>query len=222
MPTVGARPDIVFGNHRRRLRAEIGPVESGKFLHRIGFLFDRLAEITVRRFRRRLQTVALYIVKPAMVCAGKAALLDPAVGKRHTAMGAAIMQKPDLAAGGLEQDQILAEDAQKLGRIFRRQVRRDRHRMPVAPQQFPRRRAGTDFGHHFIFFSGQHFLLLLKHRRIDRAILDSQSSILDPLRHFLPAKTSSINLVTGVTSRVPSSSGSKYLPPSRRRSGAGM
>jgi hypothetical protein len=30
--------------------------------------------------------------------------------------------------------------------------------MPVAPQQLPRRRAGTDFGHQFIFFSGNHFL----------------------------------------------------------------
>ena len=137
-----------------------------------------------------------------------------AIGERHATVRATIMKQADFTPFvRLKQHQVLAENTHELCRALWRQIRRNCNRMPIAAQQFARRRAGTDASQHFIFFCSHHFIPL-KHRRQRRAILDPQSSIRDALHHFLPAKISSINLVTGVISLVSGSSASKYFPPS--------
>src|SRR5437773_8774818 len=88
-------------------------------------------------------------------------------------MRTAIMQETDFALRGLKQHQILGEDANKLSRVVRRQIRRNSDRMPIAAQQLARRRSRTNARQHLIFFRSQHLWLLpnKSNRRNDSAIL---------------------------------------------------
>src|SRR6185436_4293306 len=46
MPAVGSRPDVVLRDKRRRLRSQIGPIQTCQFLHWISFLLHRKAKVT--------------------------------------------------------------------------------------------------------------------------------------------------------------------------------
>src|SRR3954451_7341329 len=79
VPAVGARPDIVLWNCRRRLRAEVSPVKSRQLLDRISLVLYRSAKTALSWQTRYLKTITLRIVKPTMIGASNAAFLDAAI-----------------------------------------------------------------------------------------------------------------------------------------------
>src|SRR5688572_2497828 len=71
-------------------------------------------------------------------------------------MRTAIMQETQFPLLALKQHQIFAEDPHEFDRILLRKILRDGDRLPVAAQQFPRRRSRTNARQHLIFFRCQH------------------------------------------------------------------
>src|SRR5688572_30669653 len=76
VPAIGARPDIVFWNCRRRVRSEVSPVKPRQLFDRISCVLHSPAKVALRRLSRGFKTIAVNIVEPAMISAGNAPLLD--------------------------------------------------------------------------------------------------------------------------------------------------
>src|SRR5678816_914325 len=58
MPAVGSCPNVVLRNNGRRLRPQIGPIQTRQFLHWISFLLHREAKVTSGGLRRSFQAIA--------------------------------------------------------------------------------------------------------------------------------------------------------------------
>src|SRR5205823_787536 len=102
-----------------------------------------------------LEAVPGSVIQPAVIGARDAALLDSAVEQRSASVGAVVLDEPDVPTLVLEEHQVLAQHADKLRRILVRQLLGDGDRMPVAPQQLTRRRAGADLRQHLVLFLRQ-------------------------------------------------------------------
>ena len=127
-------PHVIAGDHRRGERAEVRPVQPDVRSHRIGAHLHREVETAARRLGRALQAVALRVVEPAVVGASDAALFDPAVEQRCAAVSTVVLNQTDVPALVLEEHQVLAQDADELGRTLLREVPHRRNRHPIAPQ----------------------------------------------------------------------------------------
>src|ERR1041385_6595386 len=143
--TVGAEERVVARQRGRGKRSEVSPNEVEMLLNRIGGLLDGAVEVAAGGLRRTLEAVAFDIVEPAVIRAGDAALFDAAVGKRGAAVRAAVGEQPEAAAFRTEKHQVLAEDANELRRLFRRELCRRGGRKPVAAQGRARDRNTTLF-----------------------------------------------------------------------------
>src|ERR1044071_4714872 len=139
--TVGPEERVVARQRGRGKRAEVSPNEVEMLLNRVSGLFDGAVKVAAGGLRRTFEAVAFEVVKPAVIAAGDAALFDAAVGKRGAAVRAAVGEQPEAAAFCTEKHQVLAEDADELRRLFRRELCRRGDRMPVAAQGLARGRA---------------------------------------------------------------------------------
>src|ERR1051325_10133609 len=140
---VAAEKRVVMRQCGRGKRPKIGPDEIQMLLNRIGGLLDGAVKVAAGGVRRTSEAVAFEVVKPAVIAAGDAALFDAAVGKRRAAVRAAVGEQPEAAAFCTESNQVLAEDADELRRLFRRELCRRGDRMPVAAQELARGSAGA-------------------------------------------------------------------------------
>src|SRR4029077_20939339 len=134
VPAVGARPDIVLWNRRRRLRSEVSPVKPRQLLDRISFVPHSPAKIALRRLRRGFKTITLNIIEPAMIRACNAAFFDSAVGKRGAAVRTAVLQKAQLALLALKQHQVFTENPNELNGVLLRKIVCEGAGRPLAAQ----------------------------------------------------------------------------------------
>src|SRR6185437_11458782 len=118
--------------------------QSVAFLNRVPGLPHLVPEGAAVDFAGLIEAVAFGVEFPAMVAAANAVFLDLAVVERGTAVAAARVQQAGAAMPVPEQDEILAERANFSGDIAGVGDKPDR--VPVAPQQFPHRRAAADGG----------------------------------------------------------------------------
>src|SRR5581483_4786804 len=112
-------------------------------LNRVGALFYREMEHRAGRLGRALETTARGIVEPAVIGAGDAALLDSAVEQRGASVGAMVGDKTHPPTLILEENEILAEDADEFRRLLVRQLGHEADWLPVAAEQFSARGAGS-------------------------------------------------------------------------------
>ncbi len=105
---------VIFRQLRHELgRTEIGEDELVGLAHGIGAVTELMLERALRRLRRRLEDGAVDVIEPAVIATADAAGADDAVFERHTAMAAKFIEQPDPAAAVAEDDEILAEDADR-------------------------------------------------------------------------------------------------------------
>ena len=146
---------------RRRLRTHVGPQQPAHFAHRIGL--DLAAGL--RRLRiggvlvGLLDAGAGLVEAPAVVAAADAAVLDPAVGHVGAAVRAMPVDQAERAAQVLVEDEVLADQPDRLDRVLLK-LAGAADRLPVAAQQLAHRRAGADAGEHFVAGCGEHGMFL--------------------------------------------------------------
>ena len=91
-----------------------------------------------------------------MVGAADAVLFGDAVREVRLAVGAGGLDAPELAAGRTEQDEVLAQETNLLGRVVFVQLDAGGDGVPVAPHDLAHRRSGPDLGEPLILLRGQH------------------------------------------------------------------
>ena len=108
------------------------------------------------RLRRRLQALAADVEQPAVEGAAQAAVLQPAKGEIGAAMRTGAADQAVAALAVLEDDEVLAEQPHRLDRPVAGELVDQRRRLPVAPHQRARGRAGSDAGDEIVLFLAQH------------------------------------------------------------------
>ena len=140
-----------------RSRAEVRPDELAELARRIGLDADLAVIRRAGRHVRHLDATALHVVLPAVIDAAQPAFLIAAEEKIRATMRARRLDQPDAASRITEGEEIFAEHAHPQGRaIGLRQLARQRHRQPVAPEVLAHRRAGAGARQNFVVGRGQH------------------------------------------------------------------
>ena len=103
-----------------------------------------------------LENVAFAVVEPAVVGAGDAALLDAPVDERRAAVRAVVGEQADATGLVLEEDEVLAEEADELRGVLVRELLRDGDGHPVPAEQVARGLAGADQRHEVVRLLGFH------------------------------------------------------------------
>src|SRR5215813_11985625 len=86
--SVTSNQQVVTGKQGRRLRTDVREHKASRLLGMIGRVLDTVLERAVFRLGGLLQTFAAAIIKPTLVTAANAVILDPPKLKRCAAMGA--------------------------------------------------------------------------------------------------------------------------------------
>ena len=115
----------------------------------VGALPHLAQQWTVGRLGRRVQELAVDAVVPAVVAADDAAIRDAAELQRGAAVAAVQVQQGTLAGFGAQRHQLLAEDAHLDRQVL--QLRRQAHRLPVAPHRLAHGRARPGVGQQAVF-----------------------------------------------------------------------
>ena len=102
---------------------------------------------------RLLDALAGLVHHPAVIHAAQAVLLRYAVGEVDAAMRAGALDESERTGLVAVEDEVLAEDANRLGGAFV-EFTRGRNRVPVAAHQIAHRRTGADLRELFILLSG--------------------------------------------------------------------
>ncbi len=155
----GHQPQFELGQFRHQLaRAHIDPDHVGPFARRVGQQLDRVFVGRLRRRGRQIDAVAVDIELPAVEGAAQAALFVAAVVEVGAAMRAVRLDDADPPVGLAEGQQILAHDADLLGRtVSLRQLLREERRHPEPAQQLAHRRALAGGGEELVVGLAQHF-----------------------------------------------------------------
>ena len=125
-------------------RAHIDEDEPAIFERRIGRLPHIEAPPGLLALAWHVDALALRVVKPAVVAAAQAALLDPAPFERGAAMRAMWVERADPALLVAKDDDLLAQQlflARQIAKLVRRA-----HGLPIAAHQFAHRAARLDAG----------------------------------------------------------------------------
>src|SRR5215475_12971538 len=94
---------------RRLTRSEIGKQNTALLDHRIRFLFDVGAKLTVVGLSRRLETFAMYVKQPAVKRATQSAVFKPAISEIGAAVRTAAADETVAPAVITEDHQIFTE-----------------------------------------------------------------------------------------------------------------
>ena len=136
---------FVARQHRLLLGwSHIGEDQPVELLYRVPGLAHLVLELAAVGLAGLFEAAALGVELPAVIAAADAVLLDLAIIERGAAVAAAGVEQAGAAMPVAEQDEILTERADFSGNIGG--VARKADRVPIAPQQFPHRRAATDLG----------------------------------------------------------------------------
>ncbi len=141
---LGRRQAAPLDLGRRRLlvrRPHVGPHQAAALDARIGLDGHELAQL---RRRRHLDAAPVAGELEAVIGAADAAFLVAAEIQRGAAMGAELVDQPDLARAVAERQQLLAEDRHAhLRSVGRGDLARQQHRDPVAAHQVAHPGAGA-------------------------------------------------------------------------------
>ena len=139
------------------LGAHIGPDDAALLVGGIGLHLDLVAELA--RLVHLLDALAGDVVFPAVIDAAQPVLLVAAEPQRRAAMRAELVDHADLAVGGAEGDEVLAQEPHADRRAIRlRQLPRQQRRNPIAAHGLAHRRPGADPGQTLVLFARQHGL----------------------------------------------------------------
>src|SRR5262245_2140276 len=176
-----------MGNERHRFGTEIGKDQSSQLLHRITGDGNLLLEGAAGRLRGHFRAPALPVVFPPMVGTAQAVLLRYPVDHRHSAVRAGIADQPQTAFSVSIQDQGLAQDLNRFGRVLLH-FRDAGDGVPIAPQELSHSRAGPNLSQQFIFFLAQHQRTFLLERLPLLDFLDdfNHLRIFSARRYFSP------------------------------------
>ena len=144
--------EVETRQQRRGRRSHIGEDEPAQLLDRIGALAHMLFQIAAGQDAGRVEYLSLSVVEPAVIAAPQTLEADRAEAEIGAAMGAARLDQTHPSAAIAEEDQILAQDADK-GR-FLLEVIGDRHRPPIAPQHLAHGRACGGRSEDAVLFGG--------------------------------------------------------------------
>src|SRR5262249_40658906 len=108
---------------------------------------------------RRFQAPALDVEQPAVERASQSTLLQPAEGEIGPAVRAGALEQAVAALVVSEQHEVFAEKANGFDRPLARQFVEQRRRLPIAPHQLARGRAGAGAGDEIILLGAQHVRL---------------------------------------------------------------
>ena len=153
---IGRGEAIEVREGRRLALAHIGEQDPAALHHRIGLLPDVGAHAAAFGLGRRLQALSRHVEQPAVEGAAQAALLQPAVGEIGAAVRAGARDQAVAAVLVAEQHEVLAEQAQRLDRAISGELVNKRGRLPVAPHQLARGRAGAGAGDEIVLLGAQH------------------------------------------------------------------
>src|SRR6476661_6848493 len=156
------RDEAVKMRERRRLAwPEIGEQDAVLFHHRIRLLPDIGAEIAVVRFGRSFEALAVDIEQPAVKRATQTAILQTTVCEISAAMRTTTADQSVATAFVPEDDKVLTQQAHRFNGTIAGQFINQCRRLPIAPQQASRRRAGTGPDNEVILLGAQHGRLSL-------------------------------------------------------------
>ena len=142
-----------MGDERRGFRAEVGEDEAAECLHGVRLQLDPAGERGVRRLSGHFQTLAGLVIQPAVVRAAEPVLLGDAKEQVHPAMGARGVDEPQLATRVTVEDEILAQEANRFGRVLL-QLCQPGDGLPVAAHQLAHRGSGTNLGQSIVLLFG--------------------------------------------------------------------
>ena len=140
----------------------VRPEHPGHLLHGVARDLHLLLEAPVRvdgLLEGLLDALAGLVHHPAVVHAAQAVLLGYAVGEVDAAVGAEALDEAERAGPVLVEDEVLAEEAHRLGGALV-EFRRRGEGVPVAAHQFAHRRAGADLREAFVVLCGEHRFIL--------------------------------------------------------------
>jgi hypothetical protein len=153
------RTDLEPGQRLRHslARAKVGPDHLAGFAGRVCRDRDLAVVGRIRRHVGHLDAFAVGVVLPAVVNAAQAALLVAAEEKVGAAMCTRGLDQPDATLRVAERDQALAHHLHADRRTVRfRQLARQRHRQPEAPEVLAHRAAGTGAHQQLVLCAAQH------------------------------------------------------------------
>src|SRR5207253_10864794 len=134
-----------YGQQLSRLWSEISYQHLAYFYYRIGSVFYAICESAPRCLARLLETSSAIIKFPALIRAADSLLVHAAKGKRRRPMRAVLANETVIKTVILFfvaiEHQFFAQYFDGFDRLFVRELSSDAHRLPVAAQQLPRRRA---------------------------------------------------------------------------------
>ena len=153
---VGCDQTIEMRQLRRRAGAHIGKQDAAALHHRIGFLTDIGAEIGAFRLGRRFKAFAVDVEQPAVERTAQSAAFKTAERQIGAAMRTGAADETIAALAVAEDDQIFAEQPDRLDRPRSIQFLHQRGGLPVAAHQIAGGRAGTDAGDLLVLFLAEH------------------------------------------------------------------
>ena len=138
----GPGPDeqVVAGQERSRVGAQVGPDEPAQLLGPVGDGPHLAREHRLAGLGRHLEARALAVELPAVVGAADAFLVDDRVDQRRPPVGALLLEEAEATPPVAEEDEVLAQQADLLGRPGL-EFDGGGDGEPIAPEQGPHRRA---------------------------------------------------------------------------------
>src|SRR6185312_2570280 len=149
-------------HQRRGKRAEIGPDQPGMLAHRIRFDPDArfhvgvgMGHVLVRLGDAR----AFLVIKPAVIVAAQAALLDEAIGHVGAAMAAMPVDEAPGAGKIAIQRKVFAHEPHRLDPCGLVELAGAGDGLPIAPHQLAHRRIGAGLAQQLVLVGSQHEIL---------------------------------------------------------------
>ena len=161
--TVGGDKTIQRGQRRRRALAEKAEHDAAALLYWMRSLSDAAADAALERLAGSVEALPFGIEQPAVEQAAQAAILQTTECKVGTPVRTVAVQQSQASIRTSEQNQVVTQDAHGLYRTNALQLGSQRHRLPIAAQQLPRRRARPDPGQQIVLLPSHHSCLTTAH-----------------------------------------------------------
>ena len=140
---VGNLEKLIVRQQRRLAGADIGEDHAADLAARKGRLAKVIAMLTAVGLAGLFENLAVHVIKPAMVNTAQPAVFQPAVGQIGAAMATMRFEHADTPFVVAKNRQLLTHQCYRHRRAVGFQLFRQRHRLPIAAQEFAARRAGV-------------------------------------------------------------------------------
>ena len=147
---------LVVRQFGRFSRPHVGEDQSPALDARIRAMLHLVREPAPLRLARLVEAIAVDVEQPPVVDAAEATVLDAAVAEVCPPVRAPEAKKSEAAELVSEERKVLAHDPQRQRRAVFGQFLRQRHRLPVPPEQVPGGRSRPCPGQQLVIFLRQH------------------------------------------------------------------